>query len=546
MANNIIDSFLILFTTQVRGNGIQQLNKQTAGVMKNMSGAGNMLKMFFGYDLYTTVRQLIPSLVDASKQMGAMESRFYAITNSSKLAGEELEWVKGQADRLGLEFLKTADSYSIFYSSVAKTMGGGAAREIFQNWAEAFRVLHIDPAKQERVLYALREMSSKGKIYLQDLSNQLGSHIPAAMQIAAKSMGYVGKDAVQRFRKDITAGTVDVQKFLIVFSNAMNGAYVSSEKLANAMEKPDAQLGRLAGRWQRFLIAVSKGGFEKDLVKTLKGVNTLLDGLEKHGPKIYETLKLIAGALLIFGAGKLTVGILKTYSVVAKFIKGLPLLVTGLTRTTMLTRSLIKLIGTPALRLLLGLVSGPVGWTIGIIALLAFILHKFFPNVERSLLAMVDIVFYTIRDYWWMLEDWFKNSTMGKFVSLMAKNKATQIKETGTMTEEGSFMKNMFPNRESLWKVGDMVGIAKFLNPTISSALGAIKTGSNIASQVTTKLNVTMKFESKGEIPEDQMKSLKDNSGNIVSQLKDVIISSKLFGGQPKYTGTRPSASIFG
>jgi len=90
----LLDEFLILFRTQVQDGGIQKLNKSIKQTTNSLFSVKNLLRGFIGYDVYSAVKNLIPSLIETSSKIGAMESRFYAITNSSKLAGEEMEWVQ--------------------------------------------------------------------------------------------------------------------------------------------------------------------------------------------------------------------------------------------------------------------------------------------------------------------------------------------------------------------------------------------------------------------------------------------------------------------
>lgn len=418
---NILDEFLILFRTRLTGDGIQRVNKQLGQTRNSLFKTSNLFKTFFAYDMYGAIRNLIPSMIDVAKKMGAMEARFYAVTGSTKLAKEELGFVKQEADRLGLTFLETADNYSIFYASVKNTMGGDTARQIFTDWAESFRVLHIDPAKQERILYALREMSSKGKIYMQDLANQLGSHVPDAMGLAAKSMGYVGKDAVGRFRKDITAGKVDVQKFLTSFSSVVNQTYVSAEKLGNAMNKPDAQLATLANRWQSFQIAFVESGFQDDLVGILKTLNNMLPVLEKMAPAIYKILKVM---LVIFGSAMLgniakTIANLKT---ITWLVEGLAWLVGGL--------------------------SNPLGWISLLTVTLGFIIHKFFPNIEDSIVNTIIGVTALIYGNIMMLGNVIKNSPLGWFLrpNLSGAGGGTATDKIERGREAGD---KLFPNNKT-------------------------------------------------------------------------------------------------
>ena len=385
MADNIVEN-LIQFIPQVKGSGFQQLNKGLMSTHKNLFSLRNMFGAFFGYDLYSSVRNLIPELVHTSQQLGAMKSRFNAVSTSASAGADELNWVGEQSKRLGLDFLRTADDYSIFFATVSKNMGQGTTRKVFEQWAEAFRVLHIDPERQTRVLYALREMSSKGKIYMQDLALQLGSAVPDAMNIAAKSMGYIGPKAVERFRKAIKDGAIDVKKFIPLFSEAVNKQYVSAEKLNYAMGQTDAQLQLINTHWQFMQKKLLESGMQDDIVGFLKGVNRLLGFLERNAGGLYKTLKALGAILAIFIGGKVIFNLITTIKTIKMLYVALKALQAQILLTQFATGATI---GAGSLTTLLGFLLNP--WVLGAILVaglglaLAFVLKKFFPNVWNNI-----------------------------------------------------------------------------------------------------------------------------------------------------------------
>ena len=86
----ILDEFLLVFKPTVQGTGFQQLNKQVKQTYDSLFSVKNLFKGFLGYDVYSGLKNFARSLVDSSKELGAMTSRFYAITKSEKLANDEL------------------------------------------------------------------------------------------------------------------------------------------------------------------------------------------------------------------------------------------------------------------------------------------------------------------------------------------------------------------------------------------------------------------------------------------------------------------------
>lgn len=406
----ILDEFLLIFKPQVQGSGFQRLNTQLKTAHDSLFSFKNLFSAFVGYDIYSGIKALFTGFVDASRELGAMNSRFYAITHSAKQAGEELDWVFNLADRTAMSLKSTADSYSIFYAATQKSLGNDGARGVFESWTEISRVLHLTDYQFERVTYALREMASKGAIYSQDLRMQIGTHVPNAMglaQKAAEEMGITGTDWFEKLQEAAKGNQKLINRFILLFSKNAKKMYASPEALAKALEQPDAQIQRLLNNWQKFRYAITRSGFEKDLVKILKSLNYLLGGLSEHAKEIYKLIKALVVVLTMLGGLKIVKFLIST-----KYIRSLITTfkywhkTLGIFRTlgVMLKGSafvgLAKLLGTGVGALL----TTPQGWVIlAITAILAGVnwFKKTFPNVwlafSNYILLLLDYLQTIIR-----------------------------------------------------------------------------------------------------------------------------------------------------
>lgn len=549
MANNIIDSFLILFTTQVRGNGIQQLNKQTAGVMKNMSGAGNMLKMFFGYDLYHSLTRLIPSMISTSRELGAMHARFFAITNSTKLADEEFDWLTKQTQRLGLELMKTADNYSIFFATAKSSLGGSDTRKVYSDMLDVIRVLHITPDKMGQIFYAFREIASEGTLKLQRLTRQLGTSVPDAMNIAAKSMGYAtDKAGIEKFRKAISAGAIDSKTFLLNFSKGVHAQFVSTDKLAEAMAQVDAQIQIMQNSWQLFQVKMSKGGFSKDLISVLKVLNIGMKSLEENADKIWKITKSIVGLLTFLFASRGIIGIAGWIKNVSLLIKEMGIL-TGVLHMLKIYTSFGA--GANVAGFLIPLLTNQYVLgallIIGLGILAKWVLHKFFPNVEKYLWTMLNRLILFLWNSWYALKADFDKSPFGKWVN----EKYTTSGVDKALMEEGGIWKGdkkaktEYDNNIAYETIaGKNDPLRRVLNMLTGGQLDKALNKTSYTKPQNNKMDVKIIFESKGEIPEEQVSALKNTIGTTFMNAVDVIINSKNNLSQPiKYTGTRPVAN---
>lgn len=340
----LLGTLFILVKTRGELSGLNKTDKalkKTAQTARSMSSSigniGKLAKLAFGGALFYQARNMFNGYLQFEKDLGAMKSRFYAITKDETKAQEEFNYIRKLAVDTANDIKTTADSYSIFYASARRALGQENARGIFEEWTKIGRVLHLSEAQFERVTYALREMSSKGQLYSQDLKIQLGTHVPDAINIAEsaiKSLGIQGVETVDEFQKltkrDPKAGWMS--KFLVAFSKEAGRRYATPEALQKAMQQPDALVGQIRNIFQEFLIKFSEKGGNKAIITILTGVKDALLQIDyealanniggiaqfvskifNHLPQIIDLLKTIAGFValrfLTKNLAKLSVGL---------------------------------------------------------------------------------------------------------------------------------------------------------------------------------------------------------------------------------------------
>lgn len=343
MVAKVLGSLLLNVITNANTSGLEKTDKairKTSNSLKRISKDTGLLgklsgKIFGGFSIYTA-QNLFNSYLQFEKDIGAMRSRFYAITKDERQAGEEFEYIRKLATDTALDIKKTADSYSIFYSATRKALGAEGTRDVFENWTRVSRVLHLTDNQFERVTYALREMASKGAIYSQDLRMQIGTHVPNAMglaQKAAEEMGFTGVDWFEKLQKAAKGNVSMTAEFVRRFSRQAGLQFGSEEAFKKAMQQPDALAKRISNIGYNFMIDFSKAGGSYMIVKILQGVLSTLEKIPfdniakalgniakivgdifQYLPQILTVLKNIAFALIalkVFGLIRNLVGITK-------------------------------------------------------------------------------------------------------------------------------------------------------------------------------------------------------------------------------------------
>ena len=372
---SILDEFLILFKPTVKGNGLTKLNRDLKQTHSNLFSMKNLFSAFIGYDIYSGLKAIGGSLIDASREMGAMRSRFFAITQDEKKANEELEWAFNLAQKTAMPMKALADSYSIFFAATQKGLGTSGAREVFQDWTEVSRVLHLSEYQFERVTYALREMASKGAIYSQDLRMQIGTHVPNAIglaQKAAEDLGITGSNWFETLQEKAKGNQQLINQFITLFSKHAKDMYADPVAMEKALKQPDAQIIRLQQQWDKLRYAMVESGFQDDLLKVLGKLNDTLDKITEQSAEFYKMLKMIGKVIAIVFAWKY-------FRVAITAFRRMSVMLKALTKGKFLPKGLSNFVKGKGLKALFKLLQGQ-------------LLRRFLSLGIRGVLAFVPVV----------------------------------------------------------------------------------------------------------------------------------------------------------
>lgn len=284
MAQSILGSLVISLFTKANTSGLEKTDRairRTTKSLKDMSThtslIGKLSNKLFGGIGIDTFRRGFLNYLEFEKQLGSIHSRFYAITKDSKKANQQFDFARKIAKETATDINNVVDSYSIFYASAQRALGEGGAQEVYTNWTRVARVLHLSGTQYERVMYALREMSSKGQLYAQDLMIQMGTHVPDIRNIAEESikrLNIKGVSSIKDFQEYTkkNTGSDAMARFLVEFSREARGRFASDEALKKALQQPDALATQIKIFGQEFLIEFSKAGGSFMIVKILQGL----------------------------------------------------------------------------------------------------------------------------------------------------------------------------------------------------------------------------------------------------------------------------------
>lgn len=168
---------------------------------------------------------------------------------------QEWEYIIGLADALSIRLSTLADTYSKFATSAVQTgLSVQEARYIFEAVGKAGRVMQLGDEDMKGVFRAIEQMLSKGQVYAEELRQQLGERLPAAVAQFAKGMGV----PVDQFLKMMEQGQVTAKEVLN-FARSLNESV--ADQMDRATEGVLAAEARLATAQDKFRLAIADAGF---------------------------------------------------------------------------------------------------------------------------------------------------------------------------------------------------------------------------------------------------------------------------------------------
>lgn len=281
---------------RVISRSLNDLGKQA----KDMAGPLASLQTALGA---LGIGYALKEVMTAALQMDRLNKLFNAAAGNVNLAAREMEYIKGVANKMGLDVLSAAESYGKFMASIkGTTLEGEKGRKVFESVSGASAALGLSADETKGVFNALQQMMSKGKVQAEELRGQLGERLPGAFKMAAQAMG---------------VSTAELDKMLV------SGKLMADDLLPKLAEQLDKTYGAAAtegaksaaaeiNRFNNALLQ-SKSAFGSALMPTFTSLLTNvftplvglieravrgLQGMAAAGAFTYNQLKTGFGAIL--------------------------------------------------------------------------------------------------------------------------------------------------------------------------------------------------------------------------------------------------------
>lgn len=262
------------------GAGIQNLNAKVNSLLKGIAGLG----MAGGY----AMQRMISGSMGAASIQNKTYFGLLAQNNDDKAATtRQMDFINRMSNVYGMDKAKTSVDYMKFAGATKATMGEDQRQQLFEALNIKGTSYGITGEQFSFAAKALEQMSSKGKVTMEELRQQLGDHIPGAIQDfyeAWKKTEGKATASMQDFEKAIKNGDVKLEKISGALAEIW-GQAKNTQAFAQAMNTPERAMQRMKN--SLFDLQVAFMG----QVDATDGVTTL----SEHLINIFNHLSMIFG-----------------------------------------------------------------------------------------------------------------------------------------------------------------------------------------------------------------------------------------------------------
>ena len=237
------------------------------------------------------------SVMNAGQGLQSMESGLTAVTGSSEAAAKEMQYLRDQSNRLGLDLIQTGKDFTSFYAAAKSSMTNSQIKNLFEASTEYGTVLGATAESQSLALKAFNQMASKGQIYSEELKGQLAESLPGAVDIFVKALQKTQNNAnltTQDLFKLMEGGKLMSKDILPAVADEMKLLARQGGALDKAIKSNRASFQRLKTAIQSSMGQFFEGGYGNSLTNTF---DTLTEVLNDNS-STFESWGHIAGQVI--------------------------------------------------------------------------------------------------------------------------------------------------------------------------------------------------------------------------------------------------------
>lgn len=186
-------------------------------------------------------------------------------------ASEAETFIRGLADKTGLNISEGLASYAKFAAGAQGSMSQDETQQLFGNATAMSRLMGLSNDELNGILKAFEQMASKGKIQAEELRGQLGDRMAGAFKLFAEALGMT-TDQLDKAMKD---GKVLSADTLPKVAKQMGLMIDKAGGWAEVAKSTQTALGKLANNWDDTMVKIFSGS-QDELNGFLSSLGNLL------------------------------------------------------------------------------------------------------------------------------------------------------------------------------------------------------------------------------------------------------------------------------
>ncbi|EHE8190373.1 tape measure protein [Escherichia coli] len=186
-------------------------------------------------------------------------------------ASEAETFIRGLADKTGLNISEGLASYAKFAAGAQGSMSQEQTQELFGNATAMSRLMGLSNDELKGILKAFEQMASKGKIQAEELRGQLGDRMAGAFKLFAEALGMTAAE-LDKAMKD---GKILSSDTLPKVAKQMGLMIDKAGGWAEVAKSTQTALGKLANNWDDTMVKIFSGS-QDELNGFLSSLSNLL------------------------------------------------------------------------------------------------------------------------------------------------------------------------------------------------------------------------------------------------------------------------------
>ena len=215
---------------------------------------------------------LAKGLFDVGKNALTAYKNLEGVFISAKLLGNSDQYIKKlrqQSLELGSDLGATLQQGIQFSAALVGTPLEAMGQQMFQDSSKALTMMGLSSQQYESALLALKQVASKGRVSLEEITGQLGEAVPGIMPIVADALGTNVQGAIQQ----IESGNVLAEDLLPKLVAGLKNRTAGLEPIY------DRSLTAATGRVGASLESLNVGIGERLAPAVIPAINVLSEGI---------------------------------------------------------------------------------------------------------------------------------------------------------------------------------------------------------------------------------------------------------------------------